>query len=148
MIEVVRREPSEGYRVTVTVRHSGKLFEVEKGQNVELFPISVLAEVVERGPSVIRKWEAEGKFPKPLYVIASRPGVRFYSAQQIVAINNLYRANAMTRNGRGSAKISVDEFLRRCTAVFFDHHAVVDVETGVATTVGGKVVPWESARAA
>jgi hypothetical protein len=72
---------------------SGKTFTIA-GKEVELFSISELAEVLNRKPVTLRKWEQKGIIPKATFV---KPGAnqdprgrrRLYSREQVLALVRL-----------------------------------------------------------
>lgn len=61
----------------------GKVIQI-KGEEVELYYISTLAEMLGRSPQTIRKWEIAGIIPDCLF--RDKFGRRMYTAEQIKAI--------------------------------------------------------------
>lgn len=68
------------------------------GYEFELYPISILAEAIDRSKQTIIKWEEAGRFPKPLFDIPSTHYVRggetmkprFYTNHQVMNLHNLW----------------------------------------------------------
>lgn len=60
---------------------------------LELFRLSVLAEALDRTNRGVLHWEEKGLFPRALFALHNPDGkynVRWYSAAQVVNLNNLY----------------------------------------------------------
>jgi hypothetical protein len=99
---------------------SGKQFTIG-GRPVELFTISQLAEVLNRKPVTIRKWEEKGFIPKATF---TKPGVggdprgrrRLYSRQQVKAIVEIAESEGILHNPH--AQISQTNFKARVLAAF------------------------------
>ncbi len=72
------------------VKRYGRVFLVGE-KEIELFPIGVLAEIIERSPQTIMIWEKEGGFPKPMYKLPKGKCIRWYSKKQILGIRDLYQ---------------------------------------------------------
>jgi hypothetical protein len=59
---------------------------------LELFPVGLMAEAIDREPKTLVKWEKLGLFPKPVYEIEGNLhfGNRWYSAAQLANANTLF----------------------------------------------------------
>lgn len=137
MISFIRRGPETEWQEWRTVVRKGKPYKNPSGGDpIELFPISVMAEAVERTPKAIVLWEKQGLFPLPTYKLASGGKVsthRAYSGVQIVAANNLLRLFEVPLNGGGragqKAGTTIFEFLREYSELF----AIPGIEVDPAT---------------
>lgn len=106
------RDPLEGRK--------GKTFEINH-KKVELFTISDVAELLNRKPVTIRKWEEKGVIPKATY---SKPGAnkdprgrrRLYSREQVVALIQIAEAEGILHNP--NAQISKTNFKQKVLAEF------------------------------
>lgn len=81
---------SEDVGRVVTVRRQGRLFNVG-GVNVSLFPVSVLAEAIQRDVKTIRRWERAKKWPKSMWGVPDGRCKRWYSANQIMAFHQEHK---------------------------------------------------------
>lgn len=126
MITLVRRGPETSFREYRRVERLGSLFEVG-GAVVELFPIGVLAEALERHPASLRQWERDGLLPPARY---RRPGpvgrlARLYSAAQVTNLHRLYRARGGRRSVCPHRPFDLAGFLAAASEVFDEEVVVV-----------------------
>jgi hypothetical protein len=99
---------------------TGKVFTIG-GRAVELFTISDVAELLNRRPVTIRKWEEKGFIPKATY---AKPGAnkdprgrrRLYSREQVIALVTLADAEGILHNPH--AQISQTNFAARVLSEF------------------------------
>lgn len=113
------------------MKRVGRLYVVE-GRSVELFPVKVMAEALERGRICLVMWERNELFPKPMYNIAGHRHVRWYSAEQIVNASVLYRAMGGTRNGgRKSCGFRIHDYLAKLSVIFYRVDVSLDPQTGL-----------------
>jgi len=74
------------------VERRGRRFKVTADTEVDLFPISVLAEALDRTTQTIMQWERLGLFPKPMYIVTETIRIRrWYSRDQILGIVKLMK---------------------------------------------------------
>jgi hypothetical protein len=101
------------------------------GRSVELFPVAVMAEAVERRAAVVRLWEREGRFPKPMYrVPGGHAAHRRYSAEQVANANALYRALKVPRQPGSQGAAQLATFLRALQLIWYRVGVTVDPDTG------------------
>lgn len=74
-----------------TVRRHGRRFKTTVDTEVDLFPVSVLAESIGRTIQTIILWEREGLFPAPMYVVPDTRKKRWYSRDQILGLARLMK---------------------------------------------------------
>jgi len=79
-----------------TVERSGRVFQIGN-EDIELFPIGVLAEALDRSAHTIKLLELKGEFPKPMFRVAGSRTKRWYSAAQVI---NLHRLMYLKNGGR------------------------------------------------
>lgn len=84
----------------VRLLRTGRVF-VVSGIEIALFPIAVMAEAVERDTKTLRRWEKEGRWPKPLWKVPDKRCLRWYSRNQIVKAHELYRTFSRGEYGFG-----------------------------------------------
>jgi hypothetical protein len=89
------RDAVQGYKKPKPwrkVQRTGLLYAVA-GETVELFPLRVMAEALDRSSATLVKWETLGKFPKPLFSRSDNPKApkRWYSATQVLNLHRLFR---------------------------------------------------------
>lgn len=133
----IRNRQYEGYKpekppVWVNVERRGKVF-VVGDREVELFPIRVLAEALDRTSDVIMRWERSGQFPKPIFEVPSEKLCgRWYSKEQITNMHRIFR---FTYGGTKRWK-STEKHQRQmadfgkvyyCTQVVVDEKGVIHV---------------------
>jgi len=72
---------------------TARIFELEPGRFIRLFPIGTLARVLCRTPQMVTFWERDGKFPAPLFAIDGdkRKTRRWYSEAQILMVSKHQR---------------------------------------------------------
>jgi hypothetical protein len=84
---------------TRVVTRRGQHFEIG-GKQIELFPVSVMAESIDRTPKCLIRWERAKLFPKPLFVIPGRRPQRWYSGYQIMNCHRIARMRYKFCKGR------------------------------------------------
>jgi len=79
-----------------------------KGKEVEFYTVGALAQVLNRKPVTIRKWETEGIIPKPTFIAPSpdkRGKRRLYTREQILGIKQIAREEGVLEpNSNGAWK--------------------------------------------
>lgn len=119
----VRDRNKDGYKpktdraTFVKVEKRGVKFDVD-GTTVELFPLKVIAEALDRKSVTLTELEKAGKFPKPIFRVEGKGNRRYYSAIQVVNCNNV-----LVHKWRGrkyfQQKGLVDEFFRDIFGVWY-----------------------------
>lgn len=95
---------------------------------VDLFPIGVLAAILNRTYRCIYKWEKEHGFPQSLYLIEDDgQKKRWYSRAQLVATRKLYEHYGCLK-GRGNEK-KLKEFIQSLLSIWY----VIDRNTTKGT---------------
>jgi hypothetical protein len=79
------------------VKRFGRVFIVGE-KEIELFPVGVLAEIIDRTPQTITMWEKQGVFPRPMYKLPSGKCTRWYSKNQILGIQKIYKEVGPTKS--------------------------------------------------
>jgi hypothetical protein len=59
------------------------------GEVVELFRVKFLAEALDRTVTILKKWEAKGWLPRPIYQIEGDQCTHWYSAAQVINCHRL-----------------------------------------------------------
>ena len=105
-----------------------KKYKLPNGDEVNLYPINVLAEELGRTPQCIRQWEIAGILPKPLFRIN---GIRLYTREQIDTIYSC-ACKAKLRKGKSIASTNFSELchteLAKLTEKYLSKKEVVNNE--------------------
>lgn len=110
----------------VRVRRKGRLFHVG-GEEIAMFPISVMADAIDRNVKTIRRWELDKLWPLPQWKVPDKRCKRWYSSNQVIAINAEYKR--LSRGGdfglSHSPYFPLDEFLKFVKDMFYKVDAEV-----------------------
>ena len=78
------------------VERTGRIFQMDN-EDIELFPVGVLAEALDRSSHTLKLLELKGEFPKPMFRVTGSRTKRWYSSVQIL---NLHRLMYLRHGGR------------------------------------------------
>lgn len=115
------------------VQRTGLLY-VVNDETIELFPLRVMAEALDRTSATLLKWEKMGKFPKPLFSRAGHPKApkRWYSATQVLNLHRLFRFKygglkfLSVDAYRGPTPERMEQFIKDVRRVFYLRTVVLD----------------------
>lgn len=114
--------------VFVPVQRKGSKYDLG-GEVVELFRGKVMAEALDRTLIVIKEWERNNKFPRPLYQIENSQCTHWYSAAQIINCHRL-----MYGRWKGKKYLpteSLNEFFEDIKKVWTCRHVVVQPDGNI-----------------
>jgi len=132
--DFVGYDPKKGTKpVLHTVERTGKMFELD-GEQIELFPIGVLAEALDRSAHTIKLAELKGEFPKPMFRVPGSRTKRWYSSIQIL---NLHRLMYLRNGGRKyfQDRDVYELWVQEVKDIFYKRRLVID-ENGNAIEEG------------
>lgn len=107
----------------VEVTRKGKVYDLD-GRNVELFPVRVLAEALDRTSQSIQRWHREKTLPPPMFKTPGENVNRVYSKWQIINVAHLY----VTRYDRKNRYFDKEKFLSEVRAVWYKTEFLPEVE--------------------
>ena len=115
---------------TRVVRRKGQVFDIN-GEKLELFPIGVLAEAMDRSNKCILRWEKDKLFPKPLFKVPGKgEKKRWYSAMQITNCHRIAWHRHKFSKGR---HFNPRTFCSEVRSVFYVNRLVVNTKGQIIT---------------